>query len=241
MKDIPGYEIVEGGCIDCDIQNWECKDEYNCKPNKIYKKKEEPNTIEDIQEVNISVNEQKAGKKNMRKIDGYKQVKGYCYDCELRRETQDGRCYEYKKYHCCNSKIYKKKEEKTMTLKETIGVLQAFKEKKALQMTSPDGKLWLNISGNPSFRDILNEITDGSKLRVKPEPKAISWTADDWRVFKDIKIEMEGITLIVDTWCSEGIWFKNKENLLAKYFYYYVSIIQNKDTNGRPCGKVVEE
>jgi len=92
MKPIPGYEIVRGDCYGCDLLELFCSLADDCLEYKIYKKKEEPNTIEtieDAQEVNISINGQKVGKKNMRKIKGYRIVKADdCCECDFYKKIR---------------------------------------------------------------------------------------------------------------------------------------------------------
>jgi hypothetical protein len=189
MKDIPGYEIVEGECEDCAFNDdiYKCDSIVNCHAFKCYKKKE-PDTIEtiiDTEKVNISINGQKV-------------------------------------------------EEKSMTHGEAIELIQYEKDGGVLEAATSPIFGWFIKRKDAPF-DFVN-----LQYRKKSEPKIIPWTADDWREFKNIEIYFDEVPYYVYAWSDEGMFFATMENDF-KINRAYTLLKECKDTNGKPCGKVVEE
>ena len=181
----------------------------------------------------------------MKPIPGYEIVDGKCKDCEFFTGKIPCNLTVHVGYDntCDNRKCYKKKEE-TMTHDEMIAVIQAHKDGKQIQLLDEQktGTTTLTKVSDiiaPILLEIMDAISRGKKLRVKPEPKVIPWTADDWREFKDIKFNIKGRTFRVDNWRVFGINFTNDCN--EKFYEKYEDLTSKKDINGKPCGKVVEE
>jgi hypothetical protein len=177
----------------------------------------------------------------MKDIPGYEIVEGGCDDCDL-ADTPLGCTYEYIKqfnipYQRCKlNKIYKKKEEKTMTRDEMIAVIQAHKEGKIIHVAGFETTRTQELY-NPSLTGIINLMSNGTTLVVKPEPKVIPWTADDWRKFICISIaDKYGTTIGVHSWTEKGIFWGTHRDFIT-----YKDLVRRKNINGKPCGKVVEE
>jgi hypothetical protein len=119
-----------------------------------------------------------------------------------------------------------------MTHDEMIAVIQAHKEGKKIQFKFCD--TWVDCEENkPSW------CFKTCSYRVKPSPKVIPWTTDDWREFKDIKFIIVSVIYEIHSWDHKGIYFQ--VGLDELYFYNYSELLKKKDTNGNSCGKVVEE
>ena len=89
------------------------------------------------------------------------------------------------------------------------------------------------------FSDI--KLSNVDEYRIKPSLKVIPWTEKDSDSFKSLQIEifLGVFTEKVHSWNNEGVYFQSPLNNV--YFYTYVELATRQDTNGNPCGKVVEE
>jgi hypothetical protein len=211
MKNIPGYEIVEGQCEDCEFYSKACRAYCECcNGGEIYKKKSIMKIENELKEDGVDV---EAFKERVRQT--------------VRK---------------CKENL---KKDGNMTHDEMIEVVKAHKGGKTIQQLdeqkfSKSGTLTkITDILAPTLLELIDAISHGKKLRVKPEPKIIPWTADDWREFKDIKLNVESGTFRVCDWRVFGINFTNDCNY--KFYEKYSDLANKKDINGKLCGKVVEE
>lgn len=90
MKDIPGYEIVEGECGDCDLIGKDCWKITSCDYKNIYKKKEEKTmTNDEIIEV-IKAHKEGKSLQIMNDYKGWRSLAGNLSLVSILREIIEG-------------------------------------------------------------------------------------------------------------------------------------------------------
>lgn len=123
-------------------------------------------------------------------------------------------------------------------INHAIEILNAIKEGKAI--CDADGRgMSLDLLMAVHELNTVAISENMNNLRVKPGRKVIPWTADDWREFLDLEIEIESNIYSTDNWDDLYINLVADGGLKKSYKYKALSVLL--DRGGNPCGKVVEE
>lgn len=132
-----------------------------------------------------------------------------------------------------------------MTHDEIIEVIKAHRDDKQLQVFNP-ACYWEDLGVPYCMSALLFRINNGYKIRVKPEPTYVPWTANDWINFKDETIYLKKnkqLNWIIHYWNDCGVFaFSNNENIIKERYVDYTVLLDNYCLeNNKPCGKLVEK
>lgn len=112
---------------------------------------------------------------------------------------------------------------------------RGLREGKTLQSTHDRGVSWFDVD-----RRFVAET-----LRIKPEPKYVPFTADDWRDFSDrtIKHAGQGEMRTIRWWCTNGCTLSIAGIPPRNQHITYQELVDEYvfDTTGKPVGKEVKE
>lgn len=127
-----------------------------------------------------------------------------------------------------------------MDIDDVIKVLEEFKRNpQNIQIKSIiDMNGWYTIVND--LHALLIDIGNGAEFRIKPAPKYIPWTTDDWKEFSVLQIfDNAGNLTHIESWCTDGVYFSNGTfeyyGALLEYGWHY---FKENSTDEIPCGKI---